>query len=259
MRVLHRSRLGTPLLALLVFTLLLTTWQVGLLHALLGIQDFALARPVSILDAITERGPEIWRHSLVTFVEAAAGYVIGSVAGYVIAVAALHQRRFRRFAIPVSAALIAVPIVAVGPLAVIWFGSGMESKVAISVLLVAPTMTTLAYAGLSHVDQTALDLLATLSASERQVTRELRIPAGMPLVFTALKLGIPLALIGAMVTDLFGAVEGLGLLQARSLSLFDQPVAWATIVIASGAGLLVYLAVVIAERSMLPWHGSVRS
>jgi NitT/TauT family transport system permease protein len=259
MKALRRSRLETPLLAVAVFALLVAVWQLGLVHALLGVQDFALARPLGIAEAISERGSELWRHSLVTFLEAGAGYVVGSIAGYLIALAAIHARRIRDLAIPASAALIAVPIIAVGPLAVIWFGSGAESKVAISVLLVAPTMTALAYAGLTRVDQTALDLLATLSASERQVTRELRIPAAMPLVFTALKLGIPLALIGAMVTDLFGAVEGLGLLQARSLSLFDQPLAWATIVIASAAGLLVYLGVVIAERSSIPWHASVRA
>jgi NitT/TauT family transport system permease protein len=255
----RRRGLGTPLLAIVVFVLLIAAWQLGAVHALLGVQDFALARPLGVAEAITERGPELWRHSLVTFLEAAAGYVFGSVAGYLIALAAIHERRVRDLAIPVSAALIAVPIIAVGPLAVIWFGSGAQSKVAISVLLVAPTMTTLAYAGLTRVDQTALDLLATLSASERQVTRALRIPAALPLVFTALKLGIPLALIGAMVTDLFGAIEGLGLLQARSLSLFDQPLAWATIVIASAAGLLVYLGVVIAEHIAIPWHASVRS
>ena len=121
----------------------MVAWQLGLFHALLRVQDFALARPLEVVDATTSRGSELWRHSVATFQEAAAGYVLGSIMGYLIALAALQWRRVTSIAIPLSAALIAVPIIAVGPLAVIWFGSGQDSKIAVSVLLVAPTMTTL--------------------------------------------------------------------------------------------------------------------
>ncbi len=151
-----------------------------------------------------------------------------------------------------------IPIVAVAPIAVLWLGFGQPSKIAVVALMTFAPMVVNAFKGLHSVDRQALDLMASVAASPWQVFVKLRLPSSLPYVFSALKVGITLALIGALVSEFFNAQRGLGVTLSNNIQVARMPLAWAAIVAAAVLGLVLYGLVSLAERAAIPWHVSFR-
>src|SRR5215208_596866 len=120
---------------------------------------------------------------------------LGATAGFLCAWLFVAVPLLRAGALPIAAALNAMPIVAVAPIAVLWLGFGQPSKIAVVALMTFAPMVVNAYKGLSSIDGRALDLMDSVAASHWQVFWKLRLPSSLPYVFGALKVGITLALI----------------------------------------------------------------
>jgi NitT/TauT family transport system permease protein len=113
--------------------------------------------------------------------------------------------------------------------------------------------------GLTEVDPAALELMAACAATEWQVLRNVRVPNALPYLFTALKIATTLSVIGAVVGEYFGGpVYALGVYITSEAYVFRYQDAWAAILIASVMGIVFYLAVLLLERAVLPWHSSQR-
>ena len=138
------------------------------------------------------------------------GLLIGATVGFLCAWLFVSVPLLRAGALPIAAALNSIPIVAVAPIAVLWLGFGQPSKIAVVALMTFAPMVVNAFKGLYSVDRQALDLMDSLAASPWQVFVKLRLPSSLPYVFSALKVGITLALIGALVSEFFNAQRGLG-------------------------------------------------
>jgi NitT/TauT family transport system permease protein len=254
-----RGRRWTRIIApIVVSVVLIGLWESGALHRLFNVREFTLSYPSQIVGALVDNQSQLWRHATTTLTEAVLGYAIGSTLGFLIALATATYSAIRGTVLPVMNGLNSMPIVALAPLMTLYFGTGPASKVAVVTLMTTAPMAVTAYKGLTSIDIPALELMRSIAASRTEEFRKLRIPSSLPFVFTALKLNVTLALIGAIIAEFFSAISGLGMAMNRALVSFDLPLAWATMAIAGAAGVVFYLLVGLAERLVIPWHASQR-
>jgi NitT/TauT family transport system permease protein len=195
-------------------------------------------------------------HVAATLSEVVLGFLVGAVAallvGYLLARSALAERLLS----PYLVAAQATPILALAPLIALWLGTGLLSKVVICALIVFFPVAVSTMVGIRSVDARLLELGRSLRASRWQVFRHLELPAALPAILGGMRVGVTLAVIGAIVAEWIGAERGLGhlIILARG-SLFDIPLMFATLVTIALIGLALYVTVVIVERRLVgPWR-----
>jgi NitT/TauT family transport system permease protein len=244
----------------LLFVLLLGLWQVGAVHALFNLREFQLPYPDQIAQAVLDRRDVLWRDAIeFTGPEAAGGLFVGAAAGFACAVILASVPFLQRGVLPIAAALNSIPIIAISPIAVLWLGFGQPSKIAVVALMTFAPMVVNAFKGLSSIDRESLELMSSLAADPWQVFLKLRLPHSLPYVFTALKVGTTLAMIGALVAEFFNAQRGLGVTLSTNIQVAKMPLAWAAIVVAAVLGLILFGVVGLSERVVIPWHVSFRN
>jgi NitT/TauT family transport system permease protein len=244
-----RSALLSVGAALVAFLLL---WQAVVIVS--GLPPFILPPPAAVLGRLATAWTvgTIQPHLQTTLVEVALGFAVGAglglIAGYALARSALVDR----LASPYLVAAQAVPILALAPLIVLWFGPGLASKVVICSLIVFFPVAVSTMVGIRSVDAGLLELGRSLRATRRQVVTTLEIPAALPSILGGMRVGVTLAVVGAIVAEWAGAERGLGVLinLARG-SLFDIPLMFAALVTIAMVGIVLYLAVVLVERRLV--------
>ena len=191
-------------------------------------------------------------HVLATLSEIGWGLIVGAglavVIGYLLARSPLAERLLS----PYLVAAQATPILALAPLLVLWLGTGLAPKVVICALIVFFPVAVSTMVGIRSVDSRLLELGRSLRATRWQVFRHLELPAALPQILGGMRVGVTLAVIGAIVGEWAGADRGLGVLinLARG-SLFDIPLMFATLVTIAAIGVVLYLAVVLVERALV--------
>jgi NitT/TauT family transport system permease protein len=222
---------------------------------LFSIEFYLLPAPHVIVQSLRETYPFLVEAGLYTFTEAVVGFALGCGGGILAAMAATTSPGFAALLLPYAVASASVPIIALAPLAIVWFGVEQGSKIAIVVLMTFfPTFVS-TVRGLSSVTPQSLELMRSYAASERQVFLKIRLPHSLPMIFTALRACATLAMIGAVVSEFFGGpVKSLGVYIKSTAALFQTRQAWSAILVACALGLLFYFAVVLVERLAMPWH-----
>jgi len=222
---------------------------------LFSIEFYLLPAPHVIVQSLRDTYPVLVEAGLYTFTEAVVGWALGCGGGILAAMAASRSPAFAGLVLPYAVASASVPIIALAPLAIVWFGVEQGSKIAIVVLMTFfPTFVS-TVRGLLSVAPQSLELMESYAASEQQIFLKLRLPQSLPMMFTALRACATLAMIGAVVSEFFGGpVKSLGVYIKSTASLFQTRQAWSAILVACGLGLLLYFAVVLAERLAMPWH-----
>jgi NitT/TauT family transport system permease protein len=239
--------------ALGVFVLGIALWE-GFVFAW-SIEFYLLPAPHVIVASLRETYPVLLEASLYTFGEALAGYAVGCGGGVLVAAAASRFPGLAGVVLPYAIASAAVPIVALAPLAIVWFGIGPGSKIAIAALMTFFPTFIGTLRGLTEIDARSLELMRSCAATEWQVFRKLRLPNSAPFVFTALRACTTLAMIGAVVSEFFGGrAKSLGVYIKSTASLFQTRQAWAAILVACALGLGFYLVVALVERLAVPWR-----
>ena len=240
---------STPILALAGFAIFLLAWK-GIV-VVGGYPPFILPSPEQVLGRLAGAWSDgtIGPHAAWTLLEVGLGFGAGAgsaiVAGYLLARSPLVER----IVSPYLVAAQATPILALAPLLALWFGPGLAGKVLICALIVFFPVAISTMVGIRSVDDRLLELGRSLRASRRQVLMTLEIPAALPSIFGGLRVGVTLAVVGAIVGEWAGTDRGLGLLVnlARG-SLFDIPLLFATLVTIALMGIGLYLVVVLVER-----------
>jgi NitT/TauT family transport system permease protein len=196
----------------------------------------------------------IIRHSLVTLEEVMGGLAIGiSIAlllGYLLA----KSRVAEKLLSPYIVASQSIPIVAIAPLLIIWFGSGRLSKVLISALIVFFPILVNTIIAVRSVPQDLHDLMRSLQASRWQVFFRLEAPAAMPLLLGGLKVGATLSVIGAVVGEFVAADEGLGFAINLARGMYDIPMVFVAVFALVAMALILYGAVSLLEHRLLVWR-----
>ena len=150
-----------------------------------------------------------------------------------------------------------VPKVAIAPIVLVWFGLGLQSKLAIAFLVAFFPIVVDTATGLQSTPAGLLELARSLRASSLQVFAKVQFPAALPFIFSGAKVAVTLALIGAVIGEFVGSVSGLGNLLLTANSQLDSALAWAALVWLSILGIVLFVAVALAERLLLPWGASV--
>lgn len=242
----------------IAFALVIGLWE-GIVRAF-EVEAFLLPAPSAIWSSFVETSETIWPYGLRTLFEAVGGLVIGTVAGILVAGAVARWTTLRLGAMPFAAAVNAMPIVATAPIFNQLFGltSPISKMAVVAVMVFFPVMANTAR-GLSEVDSSEIELMHSLAASPYSILRRVRIPNSLPYFFSAMKVAVPLALIGAIIAEYFGGPQDvLGSYIVSRAQLFQFPDAWAAILVAALLGIGMYLIVLLIERLVMPWHVSVR-
>lgn len=248
-------RIGLPLLAGILFIL---AWEKQMFHRMLDLKIYQLPLPSAIIEAVKENRELLLFYTRYTLTEAVWGMVVGSTAGYLIALVATAWPRWGAGSLLLAASLNAVPIVALAPIMNLWFGDGMGSRAAIVMATTMAAMAINAHKGMRMVDPLSLELMHSYAAKKREVFLYLRIPNSLPYVFTALKINTTASMIGAIVGEFFVSSRGLGYLLSNSIKVAKMPLGWSCIVMAALAGVLFYLFVETLEKLVIKWHPSQR-
>jgi putative riboflavin transport system permease protein len=191
-------------------------------------------------------------HALTTISEIALGFAAGALTGLAVGYGLAKSVVVERLASPYIVAAQATPILALAPLLALWFGPGLASKVVICALIVFFPIAISTMVGIRSVDARLLEMARSFRATRRQVLTTLEIPAALPSILGGMRVGVTLAVVGAIVGEWAGADRGLGVLVnlARG-SLFDIPLMFATLVTIALLGIALYLVVVVIERRLV--------
>lgn len=244
--------------AVAAFVIVIGLWEATV--RVLDVKAFILPAPSAIWAAFLESWGTVWPYGFRTLFEALGGLVAGTLAGMAVAGAVARWTTIRLGAMPFAAAMNAMPIVATAPIFNQLFGltSPISKMAVVAVIVFFPVMANTAR-GLSEVDPAELELLRAMAATPYTVLRRVRIPNALPFFFSAMKVAVPLSLIGAIIAEYFGGPQNvLGQYLINRAQLFQFPDAWAAILVAALLGIGMYLLVLLAERLIMPWHVSVR-
>ena len=195
-----------------------------------------------------------------TFKEALGGFLLGSLAGFVVALVLAAGGRSAAALMPYAIAANAIPIIAFAPITNNWFGIlSPASKIVIAAVICFFPVMINTLRGLTSVPPAAVELMRSYAASDGDIYRRVRIPHALPFIFSALKVATVLAMIGAIVGDYFGGSDqALGILIRHSAGVFAFEEAWAAILVACVLGIAFYGAVALVERLTMGWHVSAR-
>ena len=234
------------------FVAFVLAWK--LVVVVTGLPPFILPAPETVGQRFVEAWVDgtIWPHFVTTMVEIAIGFTVGTSLGLVAGYGLARSDVFARLASPYLVAAQAIPIIVLAPLLVVLFGSGLLSKAVICSLIVFFPVAIATMVGIRSVDARLLELGRSLRATPRQILTTLEVPAALPSIFGGLRVGVTLAVVGAVVGEWAGANSGLAvLINLARYSLFDIPLMFATVLTIALVGIALYLAVVAAERRLV--------
>jgi NitT/TauT family transport system permease protein len=250
----HRLQKHGRWLAVLSVAAFLLGWQA--LSSWGGYPAYFLPPPLIVAERFGRALSDgsLLRHTSVTLLEVLLGLLAGSftatVLGYLLA-------RFRTLEILLSPYLVAsqaIPLVAIAPLLVIWFGPGIASKVLICSLIVFFPVLINTIVGLRAVPENLRDLMRSMRASPLQILRYLEIPAALPILLGGLRIGATLSVIGAVVGEFVGADRGLGFLINVARGQFDTALVFVAILTLISLALSLYGLAIMVERRVLRWQ-----
>jgi NitT/TauT family transport system permease protein len=246
-------RLDDILIPTAVFVMAIIIWE--LIVMVWKPPVFLLPAPHQIWQAFAGNVVNLFAYGFNTFLEALGGFLVGCSLGLLVAMFVARSRLISEVIVPVAVASNSIPIVAMAPIAIVWFGIGPESKIAIvAVMCFFPTMVS-AVRGLTAASPDSVALMRSYAASDWQIFTKLRLPTALPFIFNAFKICTALSMIGAIVAEFFGgAVNYLGIYIKTEASILRTPNAWAAILVACFFGLAFYLSVVLIERALMPWR-----
>ena len=241
-------RLLYPLIG---FAVIIVLWQgyVDVAH----VSKIVLPSPMDILHASWQRSDLLVRETVPTMLESLYGFALAIVIGIPLAVCVVSSRVLNLTMYPILIATQSVPKVAVAPIILVWFGLGMQSKLAIAFLVAFFPIVVDTATGLQATPPGLLELARSLRASRWQTFWKVQFPAAMPFIFSGAKVAVTLAVIGAVIGEFVGSINGLGNLLLSANSEMDGPLAWAALVWLSALGIALFLGVVLAERLLMPW------
>ncbi len=225
----------------------------GVPHVLMPPPSAIGARFISSLPTLRD---DFWQ----TFIKSVVtGWALGSFAGFLVALIADQIPFLRRGLLPLGNFVSAMPIIAIAPIMVMWFGFDWHSKVAVVVVMTFFPMLVNTVAGLEASGALERDLMRTYGAGSIATLLKLRLPSALPFIFNALKINSTLALIGAIVAEFFGTpIVGMGFRISTEVGRMSLDMVWAEIALAAIAGSAFYGFLAILERWATFWHPSIR-
>jgi len=241
---------------LIFFLALLALWE--LLVEIIKVPAFILPPPRDLYTAFVDKFYILYKHALITFLEAVGGFALSFILGVGFAISVVYSRHLHNTLYPLIVILYAMPKSAFAPLMVIWIGYGLFSKMAIAFLVAFFPIVVNTVLGLKEVEPELLDLARINKGSQFDIFRKIRLPNSLPYMFAGVKVALVLSVTGAIVAEFVAANEGLGYLILQANYSLDTALALVILLILALLSLTLFMGVEILQRKMAPWSAEVR-
>lgn len=238
------------LAAFIVIAALLLSWEAGV--RFFSIPSLILPAPTEILQNLIAKRSLYLQFSLPTVLEILGGFALAGVLGIVLGVIVSFSSLARQAIYPLLVASQMVPKVAIAPVLIIWFGTGMEAKILISFLIAFFPIMISTMLGLEVVEADMVRLFRSMGAGPVRTFLKLRLPAAMPNIFAGLKIGMSLAVVGAIVAEFVAADRGLGYYLLYANGQLDSAGVFAALTLLTLIGIVLFYVVELFERQLIP-------
>ena len=231
-------------------------WEIGVRVG--WISAFLVGSPAGIFSFAAKMiaSGELLSDTWYTLFEAILGFVIGTIFGSLLGLALWYSVFVARLVEPFIVAINSVPKIALAPIVVLWFGTGLVSKVALSVSLTAIVALIAAYQAAKDADVDLQSLLISMGADKHQVFFKAVVPSTLPSIIATFRINIGFGLVGAVVGEFISSQRGLGHLIYTASSLYDLNTVWVGLFTLMIMGFVLYYVIDIIERAILPWRQS---
>ncbi|HJN41131.1 MAG: ABC transporter permease [SAR202 cluster bacterium] len=221
-----------------------------------GIRPLTLPKPSSVLIHVVENPAFYWHHATVTVQEAWWGFWMAFVLAVLVATGMAHSKLVERAATPIIVLMQSMPVAILVPIFLLWFGFSSWPKILTALLFAWIPFVANALTGLRAIDPETHELLKSVNASKWEIYWRLRVPHSLPYLFSAGRICIGLALVGAVVGEFFNSKDGLGNTArvAQSRLLVDQ--LWGSVFVLAFIGVTFVLVLIAVEHRVLRWHSS---
>lgn len=232
-------------------------WQ--LVVAVVSIPQYILPSPSSVLQTLFDNGSLFWSNAVTTVTEVALGFVVSAILGLVVGALLAFSRALERACFPLVVLTQTIPMIAVAPLILVWFGYGLAPKVGIAAIVAIFPVIVNSVVGFKSAPDEMIFLVKSMGAGRLTIMRRILFPQALPSIFSGLKLASALSVIGAVVGEFVGANAGLGWLIEQAAGNIDTREEFACVLLLSLLGIIFFSLISMAERLVIPWHASVRS
>lgn len=250
-----RRRVSDLLLPTVIFAGALAAWELAV--RAWKVPGYVLPAPSAIAVKLWQDAGALTPAIATTLTEALVGYLVGNLIGMLLAVLFFFKPGWDRLAMLPLVASNSVPAVAFAPVIILWFGIGMTSKIVLVAFVTCFIALQNLLQGLRQVDALAVNVFRSFGAGEWKIFWSLRLPAALPYLFTALRIGSIRSVIIAIVAEMLGAYRGVGWVIFETTASMDYLRLWAAVIGASTAGVLFFVLVSSIERRLVWWHVSV--
>ena len=239
--------------ALLFLLCLVMLWQFGAMQVGAA---YILPTPLQILRRLWELRAVLFTvHLPATMAVTGVGLAISLVLGLGLAIVMDASTFWRKALYPVVVASQTIPTTAIAPLFVLWFGYGIWSKVLVTILITFFPITITVYDGLRSAKVEMAELLLTYGATKRDIYLKVKVPCALPYFFSAVKMAVPMSIIGAAIGEWLGAQSGLGYFSRRMMTQLDGAGVFAPIVLLSVTAMVTVGLVSLLEKRLVRWRG----
>jgi NitT/TauT family transport system permease protein len=248
--------LGRALLQVMGVVSFFALWEIGVRMG--WISAFLVGSPAGIFSFAYKmiQSGELLSDTWYTLFEAILGFIIGTIFGSLLGLALWYSVFVARLVEPFIVAINSVPKIALAPIVVLWFGTGLVSKVALSVSLTAIVALIAAYQAAKDADVDLQSLLISMGADKHQVFFKAVVPSTLPSIIATFRINIGFGLVGAVVGEFISSQRGLGHLIYTASSLYDLNTVWVGLFTLMIMGFVLYYVIDIIERTSLPWKQS---
>lgn len=238
---------------ILIFSLLVI-WEISCRIA--DVPKWLLPVPTDIMIELYQHWDLLLRHSFVTMYEILIGFSFSIVTGTLIGGFIVYSKTLEKTLYPIIISSQTIPIIAIAPILLVWFGYGLLPKVLVVGLIAFFPIAVNTIDGLKSIDEDIVKMMKTLGANKSQIFKKIQIPNSLPYIFTGLRIGMAASVIGAVISEWVGSSEGLGYLMIRSKPQFLTERVFAAIFLLSIIGFLLFLLVNYCEKKIVYWKTS---
>ena len=220
-------------------------WQA--LVTMFEVPTWLLPAPSAIWAEFMKQAHLLGKHVITTGTGAVAGLAIGAISALMLAILMVHSRILQRILMPLLVIDQSVPKLALAPIFVIWFGTGMMTRVVIAVVISFFPIVINSIRGMTTVDRRVNDLMTTLSASRWDLLTKVQLPNAVPYIFAGLKVAVPLSIIGAVVAEFMQSDSGLGYVVLIAVGNVNTPMVFVSVLVMALLSLGLFAAISLAE------------
>lgn len=237
---------------LFIFLIFILIWEFA--PKFLNIPTYLIPSFHEVVIKFKELSWHLLSDTIVTFGESLGGFLLGSICGILIGILISRFLLLEDILMPYIVAIKTIPIVAIAPLLIVWFGNGIFPKIVISALISFFPLVINTFRGLTNIQREAIDYFRSLAASRWQIFSYLQIFYALPYIFSGLKIASTLSVIGAIVGEFSGADKGIGFLILISSHRLDTPALMVGIIISSLIGIFMFKLLTWIEKKVGFWQ-----